>query len=35
MVVSPALKKLLDSGSGKLLRERLPYKVVGTIGETG
>jgi hypothetical protein len=35
MVVSPALKKLLDSDSGKLLRERLPYRVVGTIGESG
>ncbi|MFI1162543.1 ABC transporter permease [Streptomyces sp. NPDC020801] len=35
MVVSPALKELLDSGSGKLLRERLPYRVAGTIGESG
>ncbi|MEV6112034.1 FtsX-like permease family protein [Streptomyces sp. NPDC052109] len=35
MVVSPALKKLLDSGDGKLLRERLPYRIVGTIGEPG
>ncbi|MFG2604402.1 ABC transporter permease [Streptomyces sp. NPDC048514] len=35
MVVSPALKELLDSASGKLLRERLPYRIVGTIGETG
>ncbi|MFI2644568.1 ABC transporter permease [Streptomyces sp. NPDC018610] len=35
MVVSPALKKLLDSGDGGLLRERLPYRVVGTIGESG
>ncbi|MFF0791033.1 ABC transporter permease [Streptomyces spiralis] len=35
MVVSPALKKLLESGSGKLLRERLPQRVVGTIGESG
>ncbi|MYX42120.1 ABC transporter permease [Streptomyces sp. SID89] len=35
MVVSPALKRLLDSGDGKLLRERLPYRVVGTIGESG
>ncbi|MFE6483110.1 ABC transporter permease [Streptomyces sp. NPDC057757] len=35
MVVSPALEKLLKSDSGKLLRERLPYRVVGTIGEPG
>lgn len=35
MVVSPALKELLDSGSGALLRERLPYDIVGTIGEQG
>ncbi|GAA5069533.1 ABC transporter permease [Streptomyces similanensis] len=35
MVVSPALKKLLDSGDGRLLRERLPYRVTGTIAESG
>ncbi|MHB9859374.1 ABC transporter permease [Streptomyces sp. YIM S03343] len=35
MLVSPALKDLLASGGGKLLRERLPYRVVGTIGESG
>ncbi|MCF3132197.1 ABC transporter permease [Streptomyces olivochromogenes] len=35
MVVSPALKELLDSGSGKLLRERLPYRITGTIERTG
>ena len=35
MVVSPALKRLLDSGDGTLLRDRLPYRVVGTIGEPG
>lgn len=35
MVVSPALKELLDSGDGRLLRERLPYRIVGTIGEPG
>ncbi|MGW0827823.1 ABC transporter permease [Streptomyces sp. NPDC002845] len=35
MVVSPALKELLASGEGELLRERLPYRVVGTIGEPG
>ncbi|WP_329335185.1 ABC transporter permease [Streptomyces sp. NBC_00663] len=35
MVVSPALRKLLDSADGKLLRERLPERIVGTIGEKG
>ncbi|MER5214205.1 FtsX-like permease family protein [Streptomyces sp. NPDC002838] len=35
MVVSPALMDLLESGSGKLLRERLPQRIVGTIGESG
>ncbi|NGO47457.1 ABC transporter permease [Streptomyces ureilyticus] len=35
MVVSPALQELLNSQDGKLLRERLPYRVTGTIGETG
>ncbi|MEU8591525.1 ABC transporter permease [Streptomyces sp. NPDC048664] len=35
MVASPALKRLLASDEGRLLRERLPYKVVGTIGESG
>jgi len=35
MVVSPALKELLESGSGKLLRERLPYRITGTIAKTG
>ncbi|GAA2551591.1 MULTISPECIES: ABC transporter permease [Streptomyces] len=35
MVVSPALRELLDSDRGELLRERLPYDVVGTIGEQG
>ncbi|MFF8725212.1 FtsX-like permease family protein [Streptomyces sp. NPDC015171] len=35
MVVSPALKRLLDSADGKVLRERLPYRVTGTIGESG
>ncbi|MGW2128294.1 ABC transporter permease [Streptomyces coelicoflavus] len=35
MVVSPALKELLDSDSGALLRERLPYRIVGTISEDG
>ncbi|MFG2127881.1 ABC transporter permease [Streptomyces sp. NPDC048751] len=35
MVVSPALKRLLDSDDGKLLRERLPERIIGTIGESG
>jgi hypothetical protein len=35
MVVSPALKELLASDDGKLLRERLPYRIAGTIGEQG
>jgi hypothetical protein len=35
MVVSPALKALLESDSGALLRERLPDRIVGTIGESG
>ncbi|WP_179235480.1 ABC transporter permease [Streptomyces sp. CS113] len=35
MVVSPALKKLLESDSGALLRERLADRIVGTIGESG
>ncbi|GAA3806960.1 ABC transporter permease [Streptomyces phyllanthi] len=35
MLVSPALAELLKSDGGKLLVERLPYRVVGTIGESG
>ena len=35
MVVSPALAKLLASSGGKLLKERLAYKIVGTIGDEG
>ncbi|MFE5818044.1 ABC transporter permease [Streptomyces sp. NPDC056479] len=35
MVVSPALDRLLKSDSGKLLRERLPYEVTGTITQAG
>ncbi|MFI8518529.1 FtsX-like permease family protein [Streptomyces sp. NPDC085481] len=35
MLASPALRELLDSPGGALLRERLPYKVVGTIGDAG
>ncbi|WP_371663507.1 ABC transporter permease [Streptomyces sp. NBC_00280] len=35
MVVSPAFKDLLDSADAKLLRERLPYRITGTIGQSG
>ncbi|MGW5213977.1 ABC transporter permease [Streptomyces sp. NPDC004051] len=35
MVVSPALKEFLASDDARLLRERLPYEIVGTIGEQG
>jgi hypothetical protein len=35
MVVSPALKELLDSPDGATLRARLPYRITGTIGERG
>ncbi|MFJ7956619.1 FtsX-like permease family protein [Streptomyces sp. NPDC096319] len=35
MLVSPALGKLLDSPEGALLKERLPYRTVGTIGPAG
>ncbi|GGS90071.1 ABC transporter permease [Streptomyces chromofuscus] len=35
MVVSPRLKTLLESPDAKLLRERLPERIVGTIGEPG
>ncbi|GHD45556.1 ABC transporter permease [Streptomyces galbus] len=35
MVVSPALERLLRSDDAALLRQRLPYKVVGTIHESG
>ncbi|GAB2951171.1 ABC transporter permease [Streptomyces heilongjiangensis] len=35
MVVSPALAELLGSDDGRLLRERLPYRTVGTIGQDG
>ena len=35
MVVSPALSDLLKSDAGKLLRERLPYETVGTVGQDG
>lgn len=35
MIVSPALERLLKSGDGKLLRERLPDRIVGTIDGDG
>ncbi|MER7624697.1 FtsX-like permease family protein [Streptomyces sp. NPDC126503] len=35
MLVSPALRDLLDSPEGALLKERLPYEAVGTIGPAG
>ncbi|MEU6522648.1 FtsX-like permease family protein [Streptomyces sp. NPDC046924] len=35
MIVSPALKEFLASDDARLLRERLPYEIVGTIGEQG
>lgn len=35
MVVSPALKELLASSEGKLLKERLPYRISGTIADAG
>ncbi|KOT38901.1 hypothetical protein ADK84_16070, partial [Streptomyces sp. NRRL WC-3701] len=34
-VVSPALKELLESPDRELLHDRLPYRVVGTIGQAG
>ncbi|WP_030217260.1 FtsX-like permease family protein [Streptomyces bikiniensis] len=35
MLLSPALRDLLDSPEGALLRERLPYEVAGTLGKDG
>ncbi|MER7835497.1 FtsX-like permease family protein [Streptomyces sp. NPDC096040] len=35
MAVSPALKRLLDSPDGALLRTRLPYRITATIAERG
>ncbi|WP_431961786.1 ABC transporter permease [Actinacidiphila sp. bgisy160] len=35
MVVSPALRELLGSPSGALLRERLGYRITGTIADRG
>ncbi|MGA5217345.1 FtsX-like permease family protein [Streptomyces cinereoruber] len=35
MLVSPALRELLDSPEGALLKERLPYEIAGTLGKDG
>ncbi|MFF2007950.1 ABC transporter permease [Streptomyces sp. NPDC058195] len=35
MVVSPALKELLGSPDGRLLKERLSYRTIGTIADPG
>ncbi|MCT9089565.1 FtsX-like permease family protein [Streptomyces sp. ASQP_92] len=35
MAVSPALRELLASPEGSLLRERLPYKITSTIADQG
>ncbi|MGW9448490.1 FtsX-like permease family protein [Streptomyces sp. NPDC055632] len=35
MLVSPALRDLLDSPEGALLKERIPYEVAGTLGKDG
>ncbi|MGW6597873.1 FtsX-like permease family protein [Streptomyces sp. NPDC055036] len=35
MVVSPALRELLDSPGGALLKERLGHRVVGTVADAG
>ncbi|WP_330459567.1 ABC transporter permease [Streptomyces sp. NBC_00820] len=35
MVVSPSLRDLLASDGAKLLRQRIPYRIAGTIGESG
>ncbi|MEU9098232.1 FtsX-like permease family protein [Streptomyces sp. NPDC048361] len=35
MAVSPALRDLLASPEGELLRPRLPYKITATIGDAG
>ncbi|MCX3062031.1 FtsX-like permease family protein [Streptomyces beihaiensis] len=35
MVVSPALRKLLASPEGRLLKERYDYRVVGTVHDAG
>ncbi|MDD9378591.1 ABC transporter permease [Streptomyces sp. ZAF1911] len=35
LVVSPALDRLMKTGEGKLLRDRLDGKIIGTIGDAG
>ncbi|KJK58053.1 hypothetical protein UK12_12790 [Saccharothrix sp. ST-888] len=35
MVVSPRLKELLAASDSTLLRERLPQRIIGTIGDSG
>lgn len=35
MLVSPALRALLSTPDGALLRQRLPYRIAGTIGDRG
>lgn len=35
MLASPALRRLLASDRGALLRERLPYRITGTIADAG
>lgn len=35
MLASPALRRLLGSDKGALLRERLPYRITGTITDAG
>ncbi|MFF0747520.1 FtsX-like permease family protein [Streptomyces sp. NPDC004267] len=35
MLVSPALRNLLASPEGALLKKRLPYEIAGTIGDAG
>ncbi|MEU8621836.1 FtsX-like permease family protein [Streptomyces sp. NPDC048623] len=35
MLVSPALRELLDSPEGALLKMRLPYRITGTVGDSG
>ncbi|MFC3582738.1 FtsX-like permease family protein [Streptantibioticus rubrisoli] len=35
MVVSPALARLLNAPGSELLRQRLPYRIIGTIGQQG
>ncbi|MGW0705525.1 ABC transporter permease [Streptomyces sp. NPDC002643] len=35
MVVSPALRELLDTSGGALLKERLDHRIVGTIAPSG